>query len=504
MDHGGEESMITVPAIRLHQFGVVLYQAILGARDVDRLVRFEVLSYEGDAAHGARPGHGKRKATPSRVNWELLERRIAACAEAYQRPVIRRKIGEPPPHPRAQLARGVAAPRRDQAVRRRARPRRAGAARRGAEAHLHRARRARRPAIRPLPRCGAALLPQLLQADRARLPARMGGPQVQHQDRHGAQSLPARRARRAERRAQERRRRARCARHRTGGRAVGRARRRQPLRDRERVAPEAGGRHARHGGGAGPRAARGAPRLAARERRMRDEHLLYDLSDSPFCMKGRICLHLKGVPYRTVSVTVGRRRELRPPNPLGQVPVLVHGAEVIADSSAIARWAEAHYPDPALIPTDPEAGAYCRLGEEWADEALYFIVGAFKWLNPANRSAALANTVSEVASGALGPLVGWALVRRIRRRYAARGYTAAALGGLETRMRENLGVLAALLGDRPYLLGRSPTLADVAAFAQLSWMRRYAEARLLDGAPTVLDWLDRLAAVPPVAAALSA
>jgi len=86
--------MITVPAVRLHQFGVVLYQAILGARDVDRLVRFEVLSYGGDAAHGARPGQGKRKARPSRVNWELLERRIAASAEAYQRPVIRKKIGD--------------------------------------------------------------------------------------------------------------------------------------------------------------------------------------------------------------------------------------------------------------------------------------------------------------------------------------------------------------------------------------------------------------------------
>ncbi len=89
--------MISVPAIRLHQFGVVLYQAILGARDVDRLVRFEVLSYEGgDAAHGARPGSGKRKgkAKPSRVNWELLEKRIASSAEAYQRPVIRKKISD--------------------------------------------------------------------------------------------------------------------------------------------------------------------------------------------------------------------------------------------------------------------------------------------------------------------------------------------------------------------------------------------------------------------------
>jgi DGQHR domain-containing protein len=87
--------MITVPAVRLHQFGVVLYQAILGARDVDRLVRFEVLSYDGGAAHvGAPAARRKTKPRGPRINWELLERRIAASAEAYQRPVIRRKITE--------------------------------------------------------------------------------------------------------------------------------------------------------------------------------------------------------------------------------------------------------------------------------------------------------------------------------------------------------------------------------------------------------------------------
>src|ERR1051326_7919041 len=84
--------MITVPAMRLHQFGVPLYQAILGARDVDRLVRFEVLSYDT----GAHPAAvTKRKtAKAARVNWELLEKRIAASAEAYQRPIIRKKIAD--------------------------------------------------------------------------------------------------------------------------------------------------------------------------------------------------------------------------------------------------------------------------------------------------------------------------------------------------------------------------------------------------------------------------
>src|SRR5215467_10400194 len=83
--------MISVPAIRLHQFGVYLYQAILGARDVDRLVRFEVLSYD-TGEHP--PAAAKRKKKASRVNWELLEKRIAASAEAYQRPIIRKKIAD--------------------------------------------------------------------------------------------------------------------------------------------------------------------------------------------------------------------------------------------------------------------------------------------------------------------------------------------------------------------------------------------------------------------------
>ena len=83
--------MISVPAIRLHQFGVFLYEAILGARDVDRLVRFEVLSYDS-GAHP--PAVAKRKQKAARVNWEILERRIAASSEAYQRPIIRKKIAE--------------------------------------------------------------------------------------------------------------------------------------------------------------------------------------------------------------------------------------------------------------------------------------------------------------------------------------------------------------------------------------------------------------------------
>ena len=83
--------MISVAAIRMQQFGVQFYQASLSAKDIDKLVRFEVLSY-GEQAQGVRGG--RKKAQTSKVNWDLLERRIAANDKAYQRQIIRKKIDE--------------------------------------------------------------------------------------------------------------------------------------------------------------------------------------------------------------------------------------------------------------------------------------------------------------------------------------------------------------------------------------------------------------------------
>jgi DGQHR domain-containing protein len=87
--------MINVAAIRMQQFGVQFYQASLTASDIDKLVRFEVLSY-GDQAQAPVRG-GKQKPglpTPSKVNWDFLERRIASSDKAYQRQIIRKKIDE--------------------------------------------------------------------------------------------------------------------------------------------------------------------------------------------------------------------------------------------------------------------------------------------------------------------------------------------------------------------------------------------------------------------------
>jgi DGQHR domain-containing protein len=82
--------MISVAALRMQQFGVQFYQACLTAKDIDKLVRFEVLSYGEQHASGGVRGNAQQ----SKVRWDLLERRIASSEKAYQRQIIRKKIDE--------------------------------------------------------------------------------------------------------------------------------------------------------------------------------------------------------------------------------------------------------------------------------------------------------------------------------------------------------------------------------------------------------------------------
>ena len=81
--------MITIPALKVKQFGVEFYQTAFTSIDIQKLVKFEVLSYSSTAE-----GDKKKTAKKMAINWELLERRIGQSEAAFQRPMIRKKIRE--------------------------------------------------------------------------------------------------------------------------------------------------------------------------------------------------------------------------------------------------------------------------------------------------------------------------------------------------------------------------------------------------------------------------
>ena len=79
--------MITIPALRLKQFGMEFYQAALSSEDVSRLVEFVVLG----SGLGPKRRRPRAKGRP-RVHWDLLESLVKTGDTAYQRPLIRKKL----------------------------------------------------------------------------------------------------------------------------------------------------------------------------------------------------------------------------------------------------------------------------------------------------------------------------------------------------------------------------------------------------------------------------
>jgi len=82
--------MITVPALKVRQFGVEFYQTSFASSDIQKLVKFEVLNYPTLQEAEKR----RRAGRASALNWELLEKRIGKSEAAFQRPMIRKKIRE--------------------------------------------------------------------------------------------------------------------------------------------------------------------------------------------------------------------------------------------------------------------------------------------------------------------------------------------------------------------------------------------------------------------------
>ena len=201
---------------------------------------------------------------------------------------------------------------------------------------------------------------------------------------------------------------------------------------------------------------------------------LHQFRHSAFCEKVRLILAAKGLDYKVVEVIPGvGQLELFRLSGQRQVPVLLDGGEVIADSTAIALHLEARAPQPALLPADTANRARVLLLEDWADTAL--ASGARLALlqaaaaDPVLRTALLPEAtpgpLRSLVAAMPGPLmagVGDALLHQERQ-----------------QLQRSLEQLALLVAQAPYLVGGQLSLADLAVVAQLSLLKFPASA----GAP---------------------
>jgi glutathione S-transferase len=105
---------------------------------------------------------------------------------------------------------------------------------------------------------------------------------------------------------------------------------------------------------------------------------LYSGPLSMFGAKAEIALREKGQPFELIMVPFakGDRYDPKHPevmrvNPKGQVPVLLHDAVELFDSTVIVEYLEDAFPEPPLWPAGVFARAEARLLELKADEVVF-------------------------------------------------------------------------------------------------------------------------------------
>src|SRR5262245_28161980 len=208
--------------------------------------------------------------------------------------------------------------------------------------------------------------------------------------------------------------------------------------------------------------------------------VLHQYDTSPFSEKIRKLLAHKRVPWFAVEQpSIMPKPELVPlTGGYRRIPVLQIGADVYCDSQLIARVLERRHPSPTLYP-DASEGT-CHAWNLWADRALFLPVVAVVFADIGHMvPPAFIEDRSKMMPGRDFSEVP-------RQAPAAREQVRALVATLETQLADG----------RPFLLGRSFSLADAACFHPL-WFLRVAPSAgpLLEPFELVRTWMERVDAL---------
>lgn len=214
-------------------------------------------------------------------------------------------------------------------------------------------------------------------------------------------------------------------------------------------------------------------------------------SMSPFCIKVQMAFKRKNVDFKVENIMFAKRH-----NPRGKLPFVVWGGETIEDSSAIIQVLEERGSGPALMPEDPRLAAEVRLLEDWADESLYWYGVFAKCADPEAWRLYKPQLVA-VMPAIMRPLGPRVVLRNMLTKLRYQGLLTRSPELVQSEYERLLDALSVILHDRPYLVGDTLSIADVAVVAQWLPLLNGATPKvkaLIEARPALVDHTIRVCA----------
>jgi len=177
---------------------------------------------------------------------------------------------------------------------------------------------------------------------------------------------------------------------------------------------------------------------------------------SPFVMKAMLLLKFAGLPF--VENRKGFARA-----PKGKLPYIDDDGTIVADSTFVRFHIEKKYGFDFDAGLGPEQRACAWAAEKMCEEHLYWALVAERWGIDENFAKGPARFFRAIPMP-LRPLVQFTVRRKIRKTLQLQGFGRHSRSEQVTLAVADINALAALLGEKPFLMGERPCGADAAVF----------------------------------------
>lgn len=181
---------------------------------------------------------------------------------------------------------------------------------------------------------------------------------------------------------------------------------------------------------------------------------------SPFVMKAMLLLKLAGLPYKEDRSGFSKA-------PKGKLPYIDDAGEIVADSTFIRFHIEKKYGFDFDAGLSAEQKATAWAVEKMCEEHLYFVACDIRWCDDANFAKGPAHFFDAVPLPLRG-LIRGQIRRKVKRTLYFQGLGRHSRADIAELGIRDIDALAALLGDKPYFMGMTPTAADATVYAFLA------------------------------------
>jgi len=224
---------------------------------------------------------------------------------------------------------------------------------------------------------------------------------------------------------------------------------------------------------------------------------LYNAPQSTCSQRVRFVLNAKQLPFEEVKLDLLAGDQLKPDylrlNPNGVVPTLDHDGSVVIDSSVIIEYLDEISPEQSFTPRAPVERAHMRSLMRFIDEmpAAAVRIPTFN-LAFLPRFAAMSED-EFLAFAESKPLRKEFMLAMGRKGFPEKDMNASLDRMQRTyeRMDDEIGA-----SGGPWLLGKAPTLADIALMPALVRMADLGLATMWKDRPRVARWYDEIRAHP--------